>query len=62
MSAPTEIVRRHEAHLVRCICPTCIRLDAKHRGEGHQLTFDQHNYAELDRYHAAKRTGQGALL
>ena len=62
MNAPIEIVRRCETHLVRCICPTCVGLDSRHKGQGYQLTFDQHNYAELDRHHRAQRTGQANLF
>lgn len=40
------IHRPAAVNLVRCLCPECLRLDAQHKGEGHQLTFDQYRFAD----------------
>jgi hypothetical protein len=38
------IVARAPFQLVRCHCPTCLRLDAQYPGQGYQLTFAPYRF------------------
>lgn len=41
------IHQRQAVELVRCLCPECLRLDAQHKGEGHQMTFEQYRFSQI---------------